>query len=135
MLNTERLKNLRKEKNYKQSEMANVLSIGRTTYAKYETGDIQPPIDQVIKIADFFEVSADWLLNRTNDRISPNAEKEELDNDELDIKWGDFRYAFSDGDYDLTDEQKEKMVNLLKFAIKQEAEQNKKARKGDDDKR
>ena len=75
MLNIDRLKKLRKENNYKQNEVAEILNIGRTTYAKYETGDIQPPIDQIVKISDLYGISTDWLLNRSDDPRLPGGKE------------------------------------------------------------
>ena len=75
---TERLKKMRKEHGYKQLDIADKIGTGRTTYAKYETGDIQPPIDQVIRLSDLFDVSVDYLLGKSNDRTSPNAKKSDI---------------------------------------------------------
>lgn len=44
--------------------MADVLGIAKSTYASYETGYRQPPIDALIKIANFFNISLDTLVNR-----------------------------------------------------------------------
>ena len=67
MLVTARLKSLRKEYYFKQSDVADKIGIGRTTYSKYETGDILPPVDQVVKLSNLFNVSTDYLLNKSDD--------------------------------------------------------------------
>jgi len=72
MLNNERLKKIRKESGFNQSEVAAKLNIKRETYTRYETGTIQPPSDMILAIAKFYEVSADWLLNNTDDPTPPN---------------------------------------------------------------
>jgi transcriptional regulator with XRE-family HTH domain len=69
MLNRDRLKKLRKELRLNQSDVASKLNIRRETYTKYETGDIQPPIDQIIRLSDLFNVSTDYLLSKTDDPI------------------------------------------------------------------
>jgi len=62
-----RLKGLREEKNLNQEEVAKLLNISQRTYSYYENGrDI--PILLLIKLADFYNVSIDYLLNRTNVR-------------------------------------------------------------------
>ena len=62
-----RIKGLREEKNLNQSEVAKFLNISQRTYSYYENGrDI--PISLLIKLADFYNVSIDYLLNRTNVR-------------------------------------------------------------------
>ena len=61
----ERLKNLRKEKNISQDELANLFNIDRTTYLKYEkTGKV--PTTKLISLANYFHVSSDYLLGLTN---------------------------------------------------------------------
>jgi transcriptional regulator with XRE-family HTH domain len=115
MLNTERLKNLRKEANYKQSDVAGILGVGRTTYAKYESGDIQPPNDQVIKIATLFKISSDYLLNLSNDPTPQN--KKAPPKPEPDIKWGDFGISFHEGRKKLTQTQKDKIAKLVQIAV------------------
>jgi len=62
-----RVKGLREEKNLNQEEVAKILNISQRTYSYYENGrDI--PILLLIKLADFYNVSIDYLLNRTNVR-------------------------------------------------------------------
>lgn len=55
--------------------MADALGIAKSTYASYETGYRQPPIDVLIKIADFFTVSLDTLVNR---RYTANIHLDEV---------------------------------------------------------
>ena len=50
MFNNEKLKECRKQAGYTQLDMANLIGVARTTYAEYEQGKIQPPIDKVQKI-------------------------------------------------------------------------------------
>lgn len=61
---TERLKELRKEKGYTQEQMANILEIGQSTYAKWENDRTEPSFENLIKLADLLEVSLDWLFGR-----------------------------------------------------------------------
>ncbi|KAA0956673.1 helix-turn-helix domain-containing protein [Planococcus sp. ANT_H30] len=58
------LQQLRKSKKLTQDELANRLNINRGTYANYERGHRQPDFDTLIKIADYFDVSTDYLLGR-----------------------------------------------------------------------
>ena len=50
MFNNEKLKECRKQAGYTQLDMARIIGVARTTYAEYEQGKIQPPIDKVQKI-------------------------------------------------------------------------------------
>ncbi len=58
------LKELRKEKNLTQSEIAKALNISRQVYANYENEINQPDCKMLIQLANFFEVSVDELLGR-----------------------------------------------------------------------
>jgi transcriptional regulator with XRE-family HTH domain len=71
---TDRLIKLRKERNITQADLAKQLGIERTTYGKYETSGIQPPLEIIIKLAGYYDVSTDYILG--NDRkldFSTNA--------------------------------------------------------------
>ena len=59
----EHLRELRERKNLYQKDVAAALKIDRTTYAKYETGDSEPSFEILKRIALFYEVSVDYLLN------------------------------------------------------------------------
>ena len=57
-----KLKKLREEKKMKQQEVADKLGIARTTYASYEQGKREPDHETLIKIADYYNVTIDFLL-------------------------------------------------------------------------
>lgn len=64
----EQLKILRKQKGLYQKDVANFLGVDRTTYVKYENGVSEPDNDTLVKLAELFNVSVDYLLGReTND--------------------------------------------------------------------
>lgn len=60
------LKELRAEKGYSQTEMANILGISQPAYANYERGARQADYDTLSKLAEIFNVSIDYLLGRSN---------------------------------------------------------------------
>lgn len=60
-----RLKELRKKKNISQLRLATDLNTTQNTISRYETGEREPGIDELIKIADYFNVSVDYLIGRT----------------------------------------------------------------------
>lgn len=62
----ERLKELRSEKQITQRELANLLRLSPSTIAMYETGQRMPDPEILQRIADFFGVSTDYLLGRTD---------------------------------------------------------------------
>ena len=60
-----RLKELRKKKGISQLRLATDLNTTQNTISRYETGEREPGIDELIKIADYFNVSVDYLIGRT----------------------------------------------------------------------
>jgi transcriptional regulator with XRE-family HTH domain len=64
----ERLKALRQEKNITQRAIANHLNITDTAYGFYEQGKNYPNMDILIKLADYFEVTLDYLVGRSEKR-------------------------------------------------------------------
>lgn len=60
-----RLRQLRKAKDISQLKLALDLHTNQNTISRYETGEREPGIDELIKIADYFNVSVDYLLERT----------------------------------------------------------------------
>lgn len=64
----ERLKQLRNEYKITQKQLAKTLGVGRPTIAGYETKGIQPSYETLNKIADYFKVSTDYLLGRTDEK-------------------------------------------------------------------
>lgn len=65
-----RLRALRNARNLTQQEVANRLGIHRSTYAKYETGDNEPDHETLQRLADFFDVSVDYLLGHSEGKDS-----------------------------------------------------------------
>ena len=61
-----RLKEIRKAKGISQIKLAIDLNTNQNTISRYETGEREPGIHELIKIADYFNVSVDYLLERTN---------------------------------------------------------------------
>ncbi len=64
----ERIRNMREDKDMTQAEMASYLNIHQTTYSDYELGNLNIPITVLIKLADLFDTSIDYLVNRTNEK-------------------------------------------------------------------
>lgn len=62
-----RLKELRKGRGISQLRLATDLNTTQNTISRYETGEREPGITELIKIADYFNVSVDYLLGRTDD--------------------------------------------------------------------
>ena len=63
----QRLRDLREDKDLKQVEVAAVLGIQQTVYSRYERGYQTIPVEHLLALADFYGVSTDYILGRTND--------------------------------------------------------------------
>lgn len=61
-----RLRDLREDKDLTQTKMGQILSCSQRVYSNYERGDIDIPTTTLCKIADFHNVSVDYLLERTD---------------------------------------------------------------------
>lgn len=61
-----RIRDLREDRDWKQEYVAGLLGIRQTTYSKYELGKILVPIDMLIKLADLYDVSLDYLVGRSS---------------------------------------------------------------------
>lgn len=66
----ERLKQLRKSRNVNQQTLGEYLDYKYTTIGNYETGRNEPSLDVLIKIAQFFDVSVDYLIGASDFPIS-----------------------------------------------------------------
>lgn len=64
---SERLKELRKERNISQKALADAIGMSDTAIQNYELCTRKPSAETVVLIADYFNVSMDYLMGRTND--------------------------------------------------------------------
>lgn len=65
-----RIRDLREDRDLNQTKVAKMLCMSQTGYSKYETGENDIPTAVLIKLADFYNTSVDYLLGRT-DEITP----------------------------------------------------------------
>ena len=63
-----RLRELRLERNMSQQRLAMELSMTQNTISRYENGEREPGIKELIRIADYFNVSLDYLLKRSEQK-------------------------------------------------------------------
>ena len=61
-----RLKDLREDNDITQKTLSEFLNIRQNTYSQYETGQRQLPIDTLIKLAEYFDTSTDYILGLTD---------------------------------------------------------------------
>ena len=60
------LRGIREDRDIKQKDIAKYLNVSQNTYSQYETGVISLTADILIKLSDYYNVSIDYLLDRTN---------------------------------------------------------------------
>lgn len=64
-----RLKDIREDRDITQQELATYLRISQNTYSQYENGKRQLPIELLIRLADYFGTSTDYILERTDCKV------------------------------------------------------------------
>ena len=96
-----RLIELRKKKGKNQAEVAKFINVSQVAYSKYETGKSEPSYDILTKLADYFDVSVDYILGR--DEMPALKIPDELK---------DVQVAFYDGIKDLKQEDIDELVKF-----------------------
>lgn len=69
----QRLEDIRSDKDLTQKEVAEILSMRPEVYRRYEKGIREIPVWALIKLADYYETSTDYILGRTDNPSKPNA--------------------------------------------------------------
>jgi len=77
-----KIKDLREDKDLTQLQLSKILNIARTTLNSYELEKAEPSFEILYKLSDFFEVSIDYLLGRTNNPKNETLTKD-LTKDEI----------------------------------------------------
>ena len=68
ILKFENIRNLRLDNGYTQKQIAQMLGISQNTYSQYENGQRQVPIPVLIRLAEYYNTSVDYLLELTDER-------------------------------------------------------------------
>ena len=67
----QRLRDMREDRDMNQTEIAELLNTSQTVYSRYERGYRTIPVEHLLILADFYDVSVDYLLGRTNQMHMP----------------------------------------------------------------
>ena len=102
----ERLKKLRKERHISQQEVAHCLGITVSAYGNYELGQRNPSYEILCKMADYFNVTVDYLLGHDN---SPTSKIQIPD------EYKDLPIAFYEGAKGLTQEDIDAVIKFMEF--------------------
>ena len=108
MFNNALLKEYRKNKGLTQYDASKKIGVARTTYADYENGKIQPPIDKIRKISDWLDLPLEKLMNIQYEDYAELNYKSEVVNALDDI-------ASEIKQLDLKDQEKYLIINLLDY--------------------
>ena len=81
-----RLKTLREEKGLSQAAFAKDFGVAQSTVGNWEAGTREPNFDTVQKLADYFNVSVDYLLCRTNESKITDTKNDTIESDGIDIQ-------------------------------------------------
>ena len=108
IFNNTLLKECRKNKGLTQYDASKIIGVARTTYADYENGKIQPPIDKIRKICDWLDMPLDKLMNIEYADYSELDHKPEIVNALDDI-------ANEIKSLSLQNQEKSLIINLLDY--------------------
>jgi len=68
MAKYQRIRDMREDADLSQAKLGEILHISQRSYSHFETGTRSLPVDVLIKLADYYNVSVDYLLERTDDK-------------------------------------------------------------------
>jgi transcriptional regulator with XRE-family HTH domain len=114
MILKKRLKQLRKQKSVYQKEVAKFLGVALTTYAAYEQGTANPSLEILSLIGDYFDVSTDYLLGKSNIKHT-QSESDFLK--EVEVNGIEFlidKYNLTLGDHSMTQDETRTLVKIIK---------------------
>lgn len=74
-----RIRDLREDKDIKQRELAKILDVDQSTYSDYENGETNISINSLIKLAQFYETSIDYMVGKTDEK-KPYPRKDNNEN-------------------------------------------------------
>ena len=106
---SKRLRNLRENKGYNQEELGSLLGLSTSTIGMYEQGRRQPDNETLLRIAEIFDVSIDYLLGKTEVKKYEQPYDDDLE-----------EVLFSKAK-DLTDDEKKTILNVIN-AIKKDVD-------------
>ena len=66
MIMYKRIRELREDNDYKQTDLANYLNCTQVSYSRYENEQREVPIETLIKLSDFYNVSIDYILEKSD---------------------------------------------------------------------
>lgn len=111
----ERLRKLRDELGVTQQTVADALKVSRPAYTKWENGEREPDNDTLLKLSDYFNVSVDYLLEKTDDPTPPSkkGQKKEAPESASD---DDIKFALFGGEAgEITDKMYDEIMDFAEY--------------------
>ncbi|ATD55429.1 helix-turn-helix domain-containing protein [Clostridium chauvoei] len=112
----DRLKELRKSNNLTQTELGKILGVGKTTISMYENGNSTPNDEIKLKISEYFNVSIDYLLGKTNIRNYVEITAEDKINKLIEESGINTIAAHFEGE-EFTEDDLEDIENFINFVL------------------
>lgn len=97
----ETIKKLRESMSLNQDELGEIIEVSGKTISSWEIGRTEPNMGYVQKLSDYFKVSMDYLIYGEDQSVDP--------------RFNDFKFALLHGENDLTEEQKQDLLDYYEF--------------------
>lgn len=109
-----KIKEARLQKGIKQNDLAQILKVSQGTLSNWERGEHDPDSQSLLLLSEILEKSIDYLLGGS-DNASNNAQKNSSAGAEDEITFDDFTYAMHNESKDLTDDEKEMLLDMARM--------------------
>ncbi|MDO5603067.1 MAG: helix-turn-helix transcriptional regulator [Oscillospiraceae bacterium] len=100
------LRALRKERGLSMKQLGARMGLAESTISQYETGKREPDYETLLRLCDYFGVTADYLLKGAGPSSSPAGDG---------LTFDDFTYALHKESQDLTQENKQKLLEMARL--------------------
>lgn len=79
------IKKLRIDRGISQRQLADIVGVSQQSVNKYENHNIEPDIETLIRIADYYQTTVDYLIGRTDDSLPYSYDDKTLSHDEMEL--------------------------------------------------
>ncbi|GIO23927.1 helix-turn-helix domain-containing protein [Oceanobacillus sp. J11TS1] len=125
-----RLRELRKAKKLTQAELGKIINVTKVSISGYESGDRTPDTDNLRRLADYFGVTSDYLLGRTNDPDLTAVDEKDIAKRiakmRKDLEEGTGEDGLNFMGEPMSEDAKESLLEALEYAERQATRINKK---------
>ena len=119
------LEKIRRDAGMNMREAARGLEIPYTTYVSWEKGDREPNSEMLIKLAEFFDTTIDYLIGRTDDPEGTDAQNAPAETGRRTPSEDDIKFALFGGSDDITDAMYQEVKTFAAFVKKREDDKKK----------